>query len=436
MLAVAIVLFGVTRAAQGDAVERLRLEKLRATHAAVEALTGQRQPVSLGNGFDDCRALVHVHSAFSHDSRGTLAEIASAARAVGARVVMFSEHPAPHYDYFRDGHRGTVDGVLMIPGAETGGFLAWPRRSIQQEPTGAPQEFADLVARDGGLAFVSHLEERMDWDIAGAAGMEIYNTHADVKDETAFLALLRTPLGLFQIAPAFDQYPQEAFAALLDYPADYLARYDALCQKARLTGVAANDAHHNQGFRVHVDDHGALVIDDALGKRVAAIDPKKIPLVGPLVAGKKPGDTVFALDLDPYERSFRHVSTHLLVNDVSEAGVRDALGAGRAYVAFDWIADPTGFVYQARCGDVTEPMGREIELVPGLRLEAESPLSGRFRLLRDGQVVVDQVTRAIDVPVETPGVYRLEIWQTLAGESRPWILSNPIYVRPPSTKKP
>ena len=36
----------------------------------------------------------------------------------------------------------------------------------------------------------------------------------------------------------------------------------------------------------------------------------------------------------------------------------------------------------------------------------------------------------IDVPVDKAGNYRVEVWLTLAGEARPWILSNPIYVRP------
>ena len=46
-----------------------------------------------------------------------------------------------------------------------------------------------------------HLEERMDWDIAGLTGTEIYNTHADFKDETKFLAALRSPLTLLQPGP-------------------------------------------------------------------------------------------------------------------------------------------------------------------------------------------------------------------------------------------
>ncbi len=154
-------------------------------HEAIESLKSQRREVSLSSGYDDVRTLLHVHSAFSHDSRGTIEEIVAAAKEAGARVIMFTEHPANHYDYVNDGHRGLKQGVLLIPGAETDGFLAYPRHSIQDQKTDTPQDFADLVRATEGLIFVCHLEERMDWDIADVTGTEIYNTHADFKDEEA-----------------------------------------------------------------------------------------------------------------------------------------------------------------------------------------------------------------------------------------------------------
>lgn len=410
-------------------MDRLRPERLKATHEAIEALKSQRREVNLTSGYDDVRTLLHVHSAFSHDSRGTIEEIVAAAKETGVRVIMFSEHPASHYNYFIDGHRGVKEGVLLIPGAETEGFLAYPRRSIEDQKTDTPQAFADLVRATGGLVFLCHLEERMDWDIAGITGTEIYNTHADFKEETRFIEALRSPLGMFSLVAAVKQYPQEVFGALLDYPADYLERYDELCQKARHTGVSANDAHHNQAFRAKVLDDGKVLLEDALGEKIATLDPEKLPPIKLLTAGKKPGDLILDLDLDPYARSFRHVSTHLLLNEINEATVRQALAEGRAYVAFDWIADPTGFVYRAERGADTWPIGSEVPFAEDLHLRAGAPLEGRFKLMHDGEVVLDQNGPAIDFPVDQPGVYRVEVWQNLAGEDRPWILTNPIYIR-------
>lgn len=422
---------GLSQLAWGDAMERISLEKLRATHEKVEALKKERREVSLKSGYDDVRTLLHVHSAFSHDSRGKIEEIVEAANKTGVRAILFTEHPASHYDYIKDGHKGMKDGVLLIPGAETGGFLAYPKTSIQNEKdaTARKQPFADLVKSTGGMIFLSHLEERMTWDIDGITGTEIYNTHADVKDEPKFMASLRNPAGMLTIIPAVKQYPQEVFAALQDYPVDYLRRYDQLCQKARHTGVSANDAHHNQGFHAKLTEEGKVQLTDGLDEKVALIDPEKVPLVKAILLGKKPGDAVFDLELDPYERSFRHVSTHLLMKEVSEASVWEALQAGRCYVAFDWMADPTGFVYQAVQGDQTWPIGGEVPFGEKLRLRAEAPQAGKLKLVRNGEIIAEQDGSSLDMSLDKPGVYRTEVWLTLAGEPRPWILSNPIYVR-------
>jgi hypothetical protein len=198
---------------------------------------------------------------------------------------------------------------------------------------------------------------------------------------------------------------------------------------ARHTGVSGNDSHHNQCYRAKVLEDGKVLLEDILGEKIATLDPEKVPAIKLLTAGKKAGDLILDLDLDPYVYSFRHVSTHLLLNEVSEAEVRRTLSEGRAYVAFDWIADPTGFVFRATHDADNWPIGSEVVFDENVRLQAEAPLEGRFKLFRDGKVVHDQRGPAIDVPVENPGVYRVEVWLTLAGEERPWILTNPIYVR-------
>ena len=55
-------------------------------------------------------------------------------------------------------------------------------------------------------------------------GVEIYNTHADIKDEKRMLSSLRNPLWLLSAASLYREYPTESFATLQDYPADYLRR--------------------------------------------------------------------------------------------------------------------------------------------------------------------------------------------------------------------
>jgi len=425
-----LALFASGVVIRGDAVDRLKPAYLKSLHEAVEGLRHDRQPVSLPSAYHDFRGVMHVHSLLSHDSRGTVDEIIAAAKKVGVKVILFTEHPAPHYDYFKDGHRGMVDGVLLIPGAEYAGLLAFPQQSVPKGSDATPQGLVDAVLKTNGQVFLCHLEERMDWELKGLTGSEIYNLHADFKDERRLLKSMRTPLGLLALLPASRQYPQETMAALLDYPADYLRRYDELCQKSRLTGIAANDSHHNNSLKAIVMEDGRLQLVGALGEILGKYDPKKLPLLKPfLTGGLKKGDVAFHLDLDPYERSFRHVCTHLFLEEQTEKAVRETLVAGRAYVSFEWIADPTGFNFQATQGQRTFEMGSEVPLGTGLVMHAVSPLPARFRLIRNGKEAHSALGRSYEHPVMEAGNYRLEVWLNLAENPQIWILSNPIYVR-------
>lgn len=423
--------------AQGDAIQRMQLPKLAATHEAVEALKPAWKKVGIDTGLTDYRAILHCHSELSHDSRGTIERVVEAAKAVGVDILMFNEHPADHYDYVTDGHQGMRDGILLIPGAESGGFLAFPRKSLRGLDTSSPQEFADLVLRHDGLVFLSHLEERMDWEIAGMTGTEIYNTHADVKEESRLMFILASPLSWPTMRAAMEKYPQEFFASLQDYPTDYLRRWDELCQKSPLTGVAANDAHENIGIIVRLLEDDKIRIEDVLGeKKIAELAVAKIPLFQEMVQGKSPGEVALKMQLDPYERSLHHVSTHLLMKSLDQENVWEALRGGRAYVAFDWMADPTGYVFQLEHGTERWLMGSRLPFVhtegdqEPWKLRVAANLPATIKILKDGKLVHEENAREVQWEITEPGIYRSECWLDLAGESRPWILSNPIYVRP------
>lgn len=418
-------------AAGADGLDRLKPARLEAVQRAIESFRKQRVSVDSPGPWYDVRANLHVHSAFSHDSRGTLDEIVAAAKRVGTRVLMFTEHPADHYDFVRDGHQGIRDGVLLIPGAEMKGFLCYPTQSLRGIDPGTPQELCDLVCGRDGLMFVSHLEERMDWEVRGVTGVEIYNTHADFKDETALLKALKNPLWLLQSAELFRRFPQAAFSALQDYPADYLRRFDELCAAAPHTGVSANDAHQNVGLVMKLVEGDIVLIEDALGKKLLDLPARDNAVLEPLLRGKQPGDTLIELRIDPYEQSLRHVGTHLLLEsdtELTRERVSACLQAGRCYVAFDWIADASGFGFEAEAGTNRHGMGERFDWRPGIRLVARAPLPAEWRLFRNGVENGRCRGRQIALPIEEPGRYRVEAWLEIAGEQQIWILSNPITV--------
>jgi len=74
-------------------------------------------------------------------------------------------------------------------------------------------------------------------------------------------------------------------------------------------------------------------------------------------------------------------------------------------------------------------MGDEVTLGGTLMLSAATPIKCTMKLIRNGEVLQTANTSRLDFEVKTPGVYRIEAWLAVDGEQRPWIYSNPIYIR-------
>ena len=412
---------------RADALDRMTAEKLAAVRASVAEWAKKRQEVARPGPWKEYRANLHVHSAFSHDSRGKIEDIVASAKKAGTQVLMFTEHPAAHYDFVKDGHQGMRDGVLMVAGAEEAGLLAYPLAPVPK--AGGTLEMAALVKRTGGLNFLAHLEERMDVESPDLTGVEIYNIHALFKEQKRLVSQMKNPIWLANAAKMINQYPQEAYSTLHDYPANYLKRFDALCQKRPHTGVSANDAHENIGLVLRLKENNKVQVEDALGEKLLEIDRLLAGAVAKIPADAKPGDVVLRLQLDRYENALRHAATHLLMEGQTREQVWEALEKGRAFVGFDWMADSTGFQLEVQEGDKRHAMGSRLKLEPGMRLAGKAPLAGEWKIARNGMVVHEGTGRAMEMELKEPGVYRAEVWLEIAGEKRVWILSNPIYVR-------
>ena len=187
----------------------------------------------------------------------------------------------------------------------------------------------------------------------GLTGVEIYNRHWDAKrDKGSILALammLTDPKQLAELEKSLRLYPDEVFAFQCDYPDVYLKKWDEGTRKVRLTGVAANDCHHNQVLIVKVADAETVLVgtnvdaDDKMRKITADIRPG----IREMTKGRKAGDVIARLDFDPYYRSFRNSATHVIASKLDEPSIRSALKAGHAFVSHDWMCDATGFRFAA-----------------------------------------------------------------------------------------
>jgi len=411
-----------------DAIDRLTPEKVAAVHAAVESFADTRESLERPGPFHEYRCNLHVHSAFSHDSRGRIDDIVAAAKRAGTDAILFTEHPADHYDFVADGHTGLVNGVLLVPGAEAKGLLVYPREPVREHAALESQDLVRRVRSREGMSFLSHLEERMDWELDGLTGCEIYNTHADAKEETRLYALMKNPLWLVQAKKVLDAHPQEALAALFDYPADYLKRFDELCVTYPHTGVSANDAHQNVGLRITLLEGGKVRVADALDEELTVLDAAIVAAFTPIAPDAKPGDLVFSLQLDPYQQSLRHVGTHVLATELTRDAIQEALVAGRAFVGFDWIADTRGFDLHAGDASGRHEMGSRVRLADKPLLVGRAPLAGHWKVFNRGEIVHEADGEGFSFAPVGPGNHRVELWLDVAGRPLPWVLANPIYV--------
>jgi len=201
------------------------------------------------------------------------------------------------------------------------------------------------------------------------------------------------------------------FTTFYERPAENLKLWDEQIRQTgkRIVATAGNDAHANIG----------MSLNDSSGK------------------------TVLGFKLDPYERSFRLVRLHVLVNlpysggvDVSslrEGDLLAAISAGHCFIGFDLFGDTTGFRYTAHDRNEERMMGDEIKLENEVHLSVELPVEAQIVVLKDGVVVQDNsAVSKLEFVAKERGSYRVEVYLSQlpkpAGD-QPWIISNPIYVR-------
>jgi hypothetical protein len=398
-----------TRPARMSISARLAPAQLERFDRDRAALAGRLKALDVPYPF--VRGVFHAHSRLSHDSRGTVSEIVAAAKATGTRVVGLTEHPSSQVDVITENVKGWQDGVYFLAGTESNNTLYWPGREGQPD-----------------LRFVSHPEGVPSFDRSRFDGMEIYNTHSDAKDESVRMLLAAMIMNL----PAVKAHPEAAFASFLDYPSEFLARFDALTLEGPFAGLAANDSHQNQGLRVMAMPDGGLEVFDATDDPVwKSQGVAARVLLAAFGCTKTPDQPLLLsrIQLDPYEISMRHVGTFLQIDRINEKTVRHALRTGRIVLGFEIVAPlPAVGFWVERAGAPVGTVGDRIESQPKLALRWALPLDADVRILRNGRTFHQAAARSGSVDGIPEGVYRLEAYLTLAGERWPWVITNPVYV--------
>nr|AUN37022.1 hypothetical protein [uncultured bacterium] len=370
------------------------------------------------------RGVCHSHSKFSHDSEMPFEKILEAAKKANIKFLFMSDHVINTKADFSWQWRGEHDGVFFFPGFEMGGgFLVWnlPSDTVLSD-TLDKRLLGKMIEEKGGMVFFAHSENtKWLWDLPQLRGMEIYNIHTDFLDE-------KLPSVLPDMMLNTNKYPDQTLRVIYDRHDDILARWDEMNKTRKIVGMCSVDAHKNVGVRLVCTEDDRLVVRDTSPSLDNSKDVNWLPrfLVRWAFGPIEPGKTLFQKDFDPYERSLRYDNNHLLVKEVNEATLVDALREGRNFVAFDMIADATGFTFLAEAGGRKAIPGEAIPYADGATLRVASPLPGRATLWRDGEMMRSKEGRTMEFDANKPGKYRVEFDVSILDEWTAWVYTNPI----------
>jgi len=377
------------------AYRRYRLKRLQNT---IQQLASQRIPNDTASEYVDYKGVIHVHTALGGHSSGTFAELIAAAKANDLDFVILTEHPQAEFDTGAMTLSGVHAGILFVSGNEVatadGDRLLLVPAAPNANERRSTKDVVDQQKANQGLAFAAYPTESSTWYSNPVDGVEIYNLFTNTKR-------INRVVTFFDGLWSYRSYPDLMFANFFARPTEDLKRWDEAMSSSnrRLVAVGGNDAHSNVGFG----------LADATGKQIVGVK------------------------LDPYERSFRTVRTHVLVQKnkpLTRESLLEALSLGHCYVSFDIFGDAAGFDFRALQSQTM--MGDETAYLQPLELIAKAPVASRFVLLRNGVAVTQSAGSRVRFPVTNAGTYRIEVYLDSLpppATGKPWILSNPIYVR-------
>jgi hypothetical protein len=397
---------------------------------AWQALRAERQELTQPNGWNEYKGVMHSHSEISHDSKVPFPYIANALKSVGDSFIFMSDHFVDGKADYSLQWKGLHDGVLFVRGFEMQeGCMPWgiPDNTVFDSKEEVPV-LAKKIKELGGVLFYAHCEEPRQWDVPELTGMEIYNTHADIKNKSKqeWIRLGK------EFVVNFRAYPDQVFRQIFTRLDDYISKWDELNLHRHITGIAGNDIHQNVGVVGYVTANGKFALRDTghIDRTIKEfnLNPFLRLFLRAFFGPTTPNAQLFRIDMDPYERSARYVATHLLAKELTEASLLDALRNGRAFVGFDMIVDSTGFSFTAENSKGKVVMGESILPEPGLKLKAQSPVPCRFTLYHDGLKTTTQEGRSFEYQPTDTGKYRIEAEVNVAGAWTLWVFTNPIEV--------
>ncbi|MFN8791786.1 MAG: hypothetical protein ACK5Y2_10075 [Bdellovibrionales bacterium] len=369
------------------------------------------QIVVENNGpFYDYKGVINVHTQKSVGS-GTIARINEDAKAVGADFILYTDINTFDDALLPDSY----DGRLLVLSGQKYSYLdsrlmyySSTDRTLGYSLGEAQTALADLIsqdpqARNDSLVILAHpflkgFQWSGEWP-EGFDGIELLNTKS-----MSFRAWNRSKLSVLWTILVYPFNPQLALFRLFKEPSEEIALLDQLSQRRKIFGYAGSEA-----------------------------SARAVPWAGYLIR------------FPSYHKTFELMSQHLLLESEltgnlqqDRSKVLEGLKRGQFYLCLDLLGDPEGFYNYMQAGSERYLMGSTVKWKKNLVLKVHLPEKPKafFEIVvyRNGNRYRTINTPDALVPIEGPGVYRVQIriaqrfplpdavkWIT-------WIYGNPYFV--------
>jgi hypothetical protein len=341
---------------------------------------------------------LHIHTIHS-DGSGNVKEIGNVARRIGLDFIILNDHSYLTQLYLED--QRYHKGLLVLVGSEIGTsshhYLAFDITHQVNDERYSPQEVINAVNSQGGFGFLAHPFEKgmhflqhnvtytwRDWSVKGYTGICIWNFSSRWKENIKSLWH-----GIFHLI--FKKY------TLKGPSKKTLAAWDKLCSKRRVVAIGGSDAH-------------------ASFIKIGFINLKPLS----------------------YKYLLNTINTHILTpSPLSGDATKDkeiiysSLKEGNCFIAHDDLCNAKGFsfFFYREGNNKRLEMGQEAQFFPGI-LMVKLPGYGFIKIIKDGSLCQTGYGRSLSTNIHEEGAYRVEVLRkTPIFGWRPWIFSNPIYLR-------
>jgi len=340
------------------------------------------------NGLKLYKGAIHIHTSYS-DGGGDMGEVVGAAKRAGLDFVIVTDHNS--LQARKEGWEGWHDGVLVVVGAEVSPqfrahCVALGVEDVEGLEELDEEEYLRRIRQQGGIAFMAHPLGRQlkllkfqwmhwqDWLAPNVVGFELWSFMHDWITDVSWLNVVQSC-----------RNPEQRIKGP---SAEILAKWDEATQKTRLVALTSIDAH------------------------ARAFITKRFTLF-------------------PYEFLFRTTLSYVWCDAFSgnaEADIKKLYGgltSGQTAGVYERLGSGEGLEFVCRNGSESVTMGHETQINGTCHMSVVSPQTAQITLLCNGRTIARATGREIETQLFTPGVYRAQL--TIDG--RPWIYTNPIYIR-------